>query len=297
MLGGTLVAACDVDVQRAKELVALHQSGVAFATPGNLEWPGIDAIFICTPPFVRGEVEVAAVSAGVPIFLEKPVGVTAVAAEPLVAALNSSWVVNAVGYMNRYRDSVNEARLLARERGVLGLSCNWVAGQYRVWWRKNEELSGGGMNDEATHLVDLARYLVGEIAEVVATRDYGSNRTSMAGTVAGTLRFETGQLGTLLYSGQASRKQIGLRVHTPVGELRLDSWDFDLIYDDKKVLGRPCGTDRSDIFRTEVKAFMDAVWNSDSSTVRSTVVDAVRTQRVVDALRESCTDGRRRRLG
>lgn len=291
MLGGELAAACDVDVRRARELVALHGSGMALAEPNDLPWRYLDAVFVCTPPFVRGEVELAAIRAGVAIFLEKPVGVTAAGVGRVLEALKVSGVVNAVGYMNRYRNSVGEARRLARERGVLALSCNWVAGRYGVWWREQDELSGGGLNDEATHLVDLARYLVGEIVEVEAVRDLGNDGPSTVGTVAAVLRFELGQLGTLLYNGQASGKQIGLRLHTPTGELRLDSWDFDLIHDDKKVLGRPLGSDRSDIFRIEVKAFMDAVGGSGRSTIRSTFADAVKTQQVVDALRRSGTDG------
>ena len=215
----------------------------------------------------------------------------------MLEALKVSGVVNAVGYMNRYRNSVGEARRLARERGVLALSCNWVAGRYGVWWREQEELSGGGLNDEATHLVDLARYLVGEIVEVEAVRDLGNDGPSMVGTVAGVLRFELGRLGTLLYNGKASGKQIGLRLHTPAGELRLDSWDFDLIHDDRELCGRPLGSDRDDIFRIEVKAFMDAVGGSGRSTIRSTFADAVKTQQVVDALRRSGTDGHRQSLG
>jgi predicted dehydrogenase len=290
LLGGSLVAACDVDAWRARELAAAHPGAAVIKHTRALDWSRLDAVFVCTPPFARGEIEVETVRAGVPLFIEKPVGTTAAVAVPLLQALDGSDLVNAVGYMNRYRRSVDEAKRVADERGVLGISAHWVASPYHVWWRESEELSGGGMNDEATHIIDLVRYLVGEITAVQAVQ--GSERPGdPSGTVAALLRFQNGAVGTLLYSGGSTVKQIGLRLHTASGEIRLETWDFNLHYDGRRVPGRPRGAERSAIFATEVQTFIEAVGQSNRLLVKSTIADAVRTQCVVDTLRESVKGG------
>lgn len=291
LLGGSLVAACDVDGARACELAAAHPGALVLEHARSLDWSRLDAVFVCMPPFARGEVAIEAVRARVPLFLEKPVGVTATAAVPLLEALDGTDLVNAVGYMNRYRRSIAEAKRVIGERDVLGISAYWMAHPYQVWWRESEELSGGGINDEATHVIDLARYLVGEIASVQAQQDPSRRDGDLLGMVAALLRFDSGALGTLMYSGRSAVKQIGLQLHTSSGEIRLSTWDFDLQYDGRRVPGRARGASREAVFAIEVEAFIEAVRHSDRSLVRSSVADAVRTQRVVDALRESARTG------
>ena len=189
--------------------------------------------------------------------------------------------------MNRYRRSVDEARRIVRELGVLGISGHWMSSPYQVEWREHEELSGGGINDEATHLIDLFRYLVGKIVAVQALHRTASTRGDLSGTVAASLQFESGMLGTLLYSGESTVKQIGLRLHTPKGEVQLNGWDFDLRYDGRHVPGRPRRSERGSVFTREVQSFVDAVRHRKPALIRSTVADAVRTQSVVDRVRES----------
>ena len=92
-------------------------------------------------------------------------------------------VINAVGYMN-YRRSVDAARLIATAEGVLGVSAYWVSGTNRVEWREHEKLSGGGINDEAAHVVDLIRYLVGEVVAVQAWRRHTRVDGDVSGSVA-----------------------------------------------------------------------------------------------------------------
>ena len=50
-----------------------------------------------------------------------------------------------------------------RAAAVLGAAGNWVNASYAVPWWGRRELSGGPVNEQATHLVDLARHLVGEV--------------------------------------------------------------------------------------------------------------------------------------
>jgi predicted dehydrogenase len=291
-VGGMLAVACDVDHSRAAALAAAHPGAIVASHSDMLDWSRLDAVFVCTPPFARGGAEVEAIRAGVPLFLEKPIGVTVDDALPLLDALANCDVINAVGYMNRYRRSVDAARLIATAEGVLGVSAYWVSGTKCVEWREREELSGGGINDEATHVVDLIRYLVGEVVAVQAWRHTPSGSRGVSGSMAVLLRLQAGIPGTMFYSGGSAVKQINISVHTPKRELRLTSWDFDLIDGTRRVAGRGRGTERSAIFVREVEAFVTAIRDSNPSLIRSTVADAMRTQRVIDLIRESAGDDR-----
>jgi predicted dehydrogenase len=291
-VGGTLAVACDVDDSRAAALAASHPGATVVSHHDMLDWSHLDAAFVCTPPFARGGAEVDAIRAGVPLFLEKPLGVTGNDALPLLDALANRDVINAVGYMNRYRRSVDAARLIATAEGVLGISAYWVSGTNRAEWREREELSGGGINDEATHIVDLIRYIVGEVVAVQAWRHTPAGGSDVSGSVAMLLRLHGGIPGTVFYSGGSAVKQINISVHTPNRELRLTTWDFDLVDGARRVAGRGRGTERSAIFLREVAAFVTAIRESNPSLIRSTVADAMRTQRVVDLIRESASKDR-----
>lgn len=292
LLGNALVVFHDLDAGRAHALASTYSNARVVDDVHRMPWTALDAVFLCTPPFARGEIAAAAIDAGVPLFIEKPIGVTAVSAQPLVEAIGRNGVLNAVGYMNRYRASVETAKRLLGARRVLGASAYWFAGVYRVPWREQDESSGAGINDEATHAIDLLRYLVGEIVTVHATRTCSPSEPSVASSacsVAALLQFEDGILGTLSYSNQSTVKQIGITVFTSTGPVSLDTWNFDLTCDGQRIPGSDAGADRSAIFLLEVDQFLKAVRYGDRASVRCSVLDAIRTQRVVDAVRASLT--------
>src|SRR4051812_36581062 len=167
-LGHRVTIACDVDLARATTLASAHPGCVAFGDPASIPWDSVDAAFVCTPPFARGPVELFAAKAGVPLFLEKPIGLSAMQCAPVLAAVRKARVITSVGYMNRYRGSVRRARALVSTETPLGFAAHWFGAAYRVPWWGDPALSGGQLNEQCTHLVDLARHLMGEVAEVSA---------------------------------------------------------------------------------------------------------------------------------
>src|SRR5207245_9417669 len=76
-LGHRITVACDVDLARATALASAYPGCQAITDPAAIRWAGVDAGFVCTPPFARGPVELFAARARVPLFLEKPVGLSA----------------------------------------------------------------------------------------------------------------------------------------------------------------------------------------------------------------------------
>ena len=98
-------------------------------------------------PGARG-VERQAARAGVPVLLEKPVGLNAAAAHELVELAHPHRVPVTVGYMNRYRASVRALKVALVGNPPFAVACRWVVGGYdKPWWRAPEGF-GGPDNDQ-----------------------------------------------------------------------------------------------------------------------------------------------------
>jgi myo-inositol 2-dehydrogenase/D-chiro-inositol 1-dehydrogenase len=283
-LGHRVSVVCDVDAMRAAALAA-NQPGCEVATdPVQIRWNEVDAAFICTPPFARGAVELLAAQAGVPLFLEKPIGLSALQCLPALQALRKIGTITSVGYMNRYRASVRKAKELLQGETVLGFAGHWVGAAYRVPWWGDPALSGGQLNEQCTHLIDLARYLAGEVAEVNAIAQPGPEGSGGTAAVSTVLRFRNGALGTIICGSLAKEKQIGCRVFTPRGQLVLEGWDFK--WSPSAVFGDGSDLeDSEDVFTAECAAFLNAVRTGETAGIRCDLAEAMKTQRVVDAAR------------
>jgi myo-inositol 2-dehydrogenase / D-chiro-inositol 1-dehydrogenase len=213
--------------------------------------------------------------AGVHMFLEKPLSRSADEAQRLVAGLRGRSVQNAVGYMNRYRDTVRQAKEFAREHMPLGFVAYWTCSPYKVPWWPQRDRSGGAFNEQGTHVVDLARYIMGDVAEVVGV----SNEPDSESGCAISMRFESGCLGTLLYSCAASEKSIGMRLIGARSTFSLWGWDF--LPDGHSPLPT---SSRYDVFNIETAAFLHAVLSNDATLIKCNAAEACETQRVVDAM-------------
>ena len=138
---------------------------------------------------------------GVAVLVEKPIGLSRSRrrSSPRERCCQKQPVINAVGYMNRYRPSVLAARAAAAASTVSAVAGHWASKRYAVPWWSQTNLSGGPFNEQATHLVDLVRFVVGEIADVRAfAGPIGDEKSISRAAVA--MRFENGAVGTLAYS-------------------------------------------------------------------------------------------------
>src|SRR5436190_15151604 len=125
-----------------------------------------DALLICVPPFAHGEPELNAIERGLPFFVEKPIAADLETAERVAAAITRSQLVTAVGYHWRYLDTTERAaELLSSNPAQLAIGYWWDSTPPRAWWVR-QATSGGQLVEQSTHIVDVARQLVGEIESV-----------------------------------------------------------------------------------------------------------------------------------
>ena len=130
--------------------------------------------------------------------------------------------------MNRYRASVRLVRERLQNQTILGASANWVNGVYMVPWWTRPDQSGGSLNEQASHFVDLTRFLLGQPTRVYAVATPHPEHPQLAGNAVLTLSFPNGILASLYYSCRAAVKAIGFRIFTAREEICLNGWDLNL---------------------------------------------------------------------
>jgi predicted dehydrogenase len=211
-----LVGIVDV-VPEAAVSLAEDVGSRAFADVAELlSAGGLDAAYVCVPPFAHGAPEEAVLAAGLPLFVEKPLATTVAEAERIGARVAAAGVTTAVGHHWRYLEVVERARRVLDGRRVRLVGGAWLDKVPPVGWWPIRARSGGPVVEQAAHVLDLARVLAGEVAEVFAAGDGVPPDVPGAdvdGVTAATLRFRDGALGTLSTTSALGWKQrAGLEV-------------------------------------------------------------------------------------
>ncbi|MEU2335081.1 Gfo/Idh/MocA family oxidoreductase [Streptomyces sp. NPDC006654] len=167
--------------------------------------PRIHAVSITAPNFLHREIGVAMAEAGKHIWIEKPVGLTAEDATAVRDAVRKAGVQGTVGFNYRNAPAVSYARDLIAS-GELGavthvrirLFSDYAAHpDGALTWRYERARGGGGvLGDLASHGVDLARHLLGDITALAAdTAVFIPERARPTGATAGHALATGGALG------------------------------------------------------------------------------------------------------
>lgn len=195
-----------------------------------VEDPSIDIVDIVTPNDSHAEIAIAAAKAGKHIICEKPLARTAEESKRMLEAVTEAGVKHMVAFNYRRTPAIALAKKYIEE-GAIGKILNFRGTYLQDWsadpssplsWRFRKDVAGSGaLGDIATHVIDIARYLAGEISEVMGAattwikeRPVQSGGLDKLGTVKASgdvrkepvdvddeistlLRFESGALGSI----------------------------------------------------------------------------------------------------
>ena len=169
-----LVCCVDSDPSRAQALARTAPGAAAAADWGEaVARPDVDIVIVATTNDALAPITTAAVQAGKHVLVEKPAARSLVELEGVIAAAKTGLSLVRVGFNHRYHPALRQAREIV-ESGALG-EMMFVRGRYghggRIGydkeWRANPEISGGGeLIDQGIHLIDLARWFLGEFVHV-----------------------------------------------------------------------------------------------------------------------------------
>ncbi|HTS65659.1 MAG TPA: Gfo/Idh/MocA family oxidoreductase [Candidatus Acidoferrales bacterium] len=172
--GCKVTVCCDVDPPRAAALAAKWPGAIATgdwrAAAANDD---VDLVFAATSHDMLASVAAAAAQAGKHVLIEKPGARCAAELDGVAEAAARTGALVRVGFNHRYHRALRKAREIF-ETGALG-GMMFVRGRYghggRVGydqeWRAVPERSGGGeLIDQGMHLIDLARWFLGDFDRV-----------------------------------------------------------------------------------------------------------------------------------
>ncbi|WP_425144772.1 Gfo/Idh/MocA family oxidoreductase [Deinococcus sp.] len=192
----------DVNEESARQVAAQLGAQASTDLDAALSQPDVQAVLITTPAGTHADTIERSARAGKAIFSEKPLAKTLEDGVRAVRAVEAAGVPNQVGFQRRYDPACVSAKARI-EAGELGRLEGFRAVGRDPQPPPTEYLVGAGglLVDMGGHDLDLARFLVGEVAEVRAIggalakpelAQHGEHDTAVA-----LLRFENGALGTL----------------------------------------------------------------------------------------------------
>jgi predicted dehydrogenase len=173
LTGAKLVACADIDAKKAQAL-ADARGCVAFDNWRTmLDRAPCDIVIVATLHNSLAEITLECVRHGRHVLVEKPAARLRSELEPVLAAAAQTGVQVRVGFNHRYHRALRKARELV-DTGAVG-PLLFIRGQYGHGgrpgydreWRADPKLSGGGeLIDQGPHLIDLARWFLGDFADV-----------------------------------------------------------------------------------------------------------------------------------
>ncbi|MCF2943633.1 Gfo/Idh/MocA family protein [Paenibacillus tarimensis] len=252
-----------------------------------------DAVYICVPPFAHGEIEHELIARRVPFLVEKPLGTGDQEPRRIEAAVREAGLLTSVGYHFRYTDAASRARDLLKER-IPGMALGyWNGGMPGVGWWRRQEGSGGQFVEQTTHIVDLLRYLLGEVTEVYAAYAQAAMHQIHEGVTVPdvgtvTMKLASGLVATISNTCMLPVDHMtGLHIYTTSGVMELSHHSLKDLEAGRTTEYRNI----SNPYERENEAFLHAVRTGDRSMILSDYSDALRTQGITAAANESARTG------
>lgn len=277
----------------------------------------VDAVEICTPNHLHVPMSVAAVDAGKPFNVEKPLSVSYADALLLGEKLKEKPTPNMICFSYRFMPAVRYAKHMM-ENGEIGKVIN-IQVEYlkssafwpgrRLEWRFLKEYAGTGvLGDLGVHLIDMTGFLFGDIKAVsavkgivvkerkrldseelgeVETDDYCSFMARIGDGMCGNFfitRCALGHVNTIKFDVFGDKGMISFNLNTP-----------DVIYVNKDLVNcdkgkLECITVPDEFKIMQEQMFVDMV-NKKECKYLPTVEDGLKTQKVLDALLMSSENG------
>ncbi|MDF2668543.1 MAG: oxidoreductase [Paenibacillus sp.] len=289
-----MVAVCDVVTENAQKAAQDYGMKAYSDVAQMLDSERIDALFLCVPPFAHGELEEMAAERGIHLMVEKPVGLSMEQVTRKAQAIRKGGIIATAGYCLRYHDVVDKAReyLSSREIGMVRAHhlCGFVQ---TPWWRVMEK-SGGQLVEQATHMVDMTRYLCGDVSAVYGLMNYrmlqdkpGADIPSLASVG---LEFLSGAIGHIDTACIQPDWRSGIEVLGHDYRLTLSGKTLTLT---ERNLTTIHEGQTKNVFKEQDDTFIEAVRTGNSERLRSTYTDALHTLEVSLAAYESADSGRK----
>ncbi|KKO53862.1 Gfo/Idh/MocA family protein [Paenibacillus sp. DMB20] len=286
------VAVCDI-VSELAEAAARRYGAVPYTRVDDmLDKERLDALFLCVPPFVHGEIEETAARKGIHLLVEKPVGLHMDEVRRKAAVISEAGILAGTGYCLRYMETVQRARQYLEGKEIGMVRAYRFGGMPPAFWWIDHAKSGGQLVEQTTHNVDLMLYLAGPVRKVSADmalllhRDIPGITTPDAASV--NLVFASGALGHIDtgFLPQPEDRS-SLEIMGRDFRVTIKGTTLAIVEPGRRTIWQG----KSDFYKQQDDAFIQAVATGDRSLILAPYEDAAYTLEVTLAANESAQTG------
>ncbi len=210
--GSQLVAVMRREAAKAQDYAQRHSVPRWYSDAQALIGdPDVDAVYIATPPSTHHSYTLAAARAGKPVYVEKPMALTAAQCDEMISACQAAGVPLFVAYYRRALPRFLKVKELLDSGAIGHLRCARIhlalplqvpsAGE--LPWRLNPEIAGGGLFvDLASHALDYLDYALGPIKSACGYAANQAGAYPAEDIVCAAFEFESGiqAVGQWLFS-------------------------------------------------------------------------------------------------
>ncbi|MDD3955997.1 MAG: Gfo/Idh/MocA family oxidoreductase [Proteiniphilum sp.] len=241
--GSDVVAVMRRDIDKAKDYARRHGVGKWYDNAADLiNDPQVNAVYVATPPGSHAEHAIAAMRAGKPVYVEKPMAASyeeccrmnQVSAETGIPCF-VAYYRRTLPYFLRVKQLIDDGLLGEISTVQIRFAIPPYATDYdreNLSWRVKKEIAGAGyFYDLASHQFDLLDFLFGEIAQTEGFSDNRAGLYDVEDTVAAAFRFHSGIVGSGSWSFVAPQDTRTDRIDVvgTKGKLSFSTFDFSTI--------------------------------------------------------------------
>jgi len=293
----SLVAVMRRDGDKARDYAQRHDVPRWYAAAENLVAdPGVDAVYVATPPSTHRQFALLSIAAGKPVYVEKPFALDAAECEEIIAAGRAANVPVFVAYYRRalprfrkVRELVFDERAIGKPRIVNVVLHEPHHPRYHdaadLPWHVRPEISGGGIFvDIGCHTLDLLDWLFGPLRRVHGTASNQLGAYPPEDTVAMSFAFDTGLLGTGLWNFGALQHEDRIEVIGDGGRMRFATFGDGPILVENGAGAREVRVENPVHIQQPLIEAVVRELRGEAGACPSTAVSAARTSAVMDAV-------------
>lgn len=314
-----IVGFCDIIPERAEARRNAYGSGKAYTDYVQmLDETKPEVVFLAVPPHVHGDIEPELIKRKIHFLVEKPMALEYSLAEKICDEAEAAGIITAVGFQDRYQSITNIMKDYIQGKEIGLVSGGWLGGIPGVPWWRTFETSGGQIVEQNIHLFDQLRYFFGEPDSVycasgkgiVDPEAYGVPGYNVDDFSSAVMKFKSGvvaNLFTACYFRPGSKAPSGMTIYgkdftveynlrrsiTITDTTGVRTWERandQLIFTD--VDGKVTTTPDIEQTGLQDRAFLDAIKTGDTSKIRATYRDALKSLKLTMACNESAATGK-----
>lgn len=291
--GAKIVAVHDLNLIKARKLALLYKAELSTVDLNDFFNVKMDGLLICTTPTVRLDPIKRACEKNIHLLIEKPASYNLYDGQQCLSLIENANIISSVGFQLRYEPRYERLKELIKGHSIHLVRTVCTVDYYLNFrmpdWYLKKDSSGGPIAEQAIHLLDVARYVLGNPKPVKATslavKNMAIDRTEFDAENSIQLIYElnNGVMGVHTNHCGHETSYFDLELIGPHLRLQANATD-------KTIHGIINGKKINEIIPTETKlglnkvnSWLKAINSGDRNYILSDYQDSLNTQSLVEA--------------